>query len=531
MARHRFQMALDLKNAYEQICIVPEHVSCSTVTTPDGNMVSQVVQMGDHNTPAMYQALMNHIFSAYISQFMDVYLDDIIIYSDTLEEHIWHVKSVLDILIKERLYLSGSKLRFIAPQLKLLGHIIDDEGIQMDVAKVDSVIGWKVPTNRDLLCGFIGSVGYLADNIPNVWIPMGILSSLTGNTVPFHWGYNKKWAFNEVKELVQCAQDHRHVPLDYADGAPLIWMVTDGCAMGVSGLVSQGDDWKSALIAAFFSAKLNPAQQNYAVHEIEMLAGVETMLRHVDILQGAKFKWLTDHKGLIYLLNQKNLTGWQARWLEKISSFSFEVVYIVGSENVVADALSQMYANDSPGTVCARSKYTYYNVVDDDTLDLVDRLSDLPVLAGIEGQVATWHSTCVCRAPQAADADWVEPGTVAHCSSLTGSHFVPSCGEQKEGRSADIAPEAVGIVSSSHHEGNDDASLSPDNAQSIAISDDHGPLDELQGRYHQDPVFQAILQRPSNFWNFEVVDQLIYLRESEQKVLFIPKVLIQGWST
>ena len=392
-------MALDLKNVYEQIHIVPEHVSHSTVMMLDGNMVSQVVQMGDCNAPATYQALINHIFSAYISRFMDVYLDNIIIYSDMLEEHIRHVKAVLDILTKGQLYLSGSKLRFIAPRLKLLGCIIDDEGIQMDAAKVDSVIGWKVPTNRDLLQGIIGSVRYLADNIPNIQIPMGILSLLTGDTVPFYWGYTKQQAFDEVKELVQHAQDHHCVPLDYADGMPLIWMVTDGCAMGVSGLVSQGDDWKLARIAAFFSAKLNPAQQNYMVHEIEMLAGVETMLRHVDILQGAKFKWLTDHKGLIYLLNQKNLTGQQARWLEKISSFSFEVVYIAGSENVVADALSQMYANDSPGTVHARSEYTYHNVVDDDTSDLVDGLSDLPVLAGIEGQVATQHSTRVCWAP------------------------------------------------------------------------------------------------------------------------------------
>ena len=86
-------------------------------------------------------------------------------------------------------------------------------------------------------------------------------------------------------------------------------MVTDGCATGISGLVSQGLEWKTTRIAAFYSAKLNLAQQNYLVHEIEMLAGVETMLRHADILQGAKFQWLTDHKGLTYLLNQKNLSG------------------------------------------------------------------------------------------------------------------------------------------------------------------------------------------------------------------------------
>lgn len=86
------------------------------------------------------------------------------------------------------------------------------------------------------------------------------------------------------------------------------------------------------------------------------------MLQHEDILQGVKFQWLTDHKGLIYLLNQKNLSGCQARWLEKIGTFMFEVVYIAGSENVVADALSHIYSNDSVGTVGTRSEHTYHDV-------------------------------------------------------------------------------------------------------------------------------------------------------------------------
>ena len=177
-------------------------------------------------------------------------------------------------------------------------------------------------------------------------------------------------------------------------------MITDGCATGISGLVSQGDDWKTARIAAFYSAKLNSAQQNYPTHEIEMFAGVETMLRHIDILQGAKFKWLTDHKGLVYLLNQKNLSGRQARWLEKISTFTFEVAYIAGSENVVADALSRLYSNDSSGTVRARSEYTYHDVLDDDTA-LVGP-ADIPVLAGIEAWIATRRSTRDRRPSQRA---------------------------------------------------------------------------------------------------------------------------------
>ena len=85
------------------------------------------------------------------------------------------------------------------------------------------------------------------------------------------------------------------------------------------------------------------------------------MLRHRDVLIGCKFTWVTDHKGLIYLLNQKNLTGRQARWIEKISEFNFEITYIPGSENVLADALSRIYSNDSPGTVRAPSEYTQHD--------------------------------------------------------------------------------------------------------------------------------------------------------------------------
>ena len=121
------------------------------MTTPDGNMVSQVVQQGDCNAPATYPSLMNHLFSAYIGRFMDTFLDDISVYSDSLEDHVKQVKLVIDILAKEKLYLSKDKLHFIVPELKLLGRIVDDNGIRMDSEKVDSVLNWKVPTNRDLL--------------------------------------------------------------------------------------------------------------------------------------------------------------------------------------------------------------------------------------------------------------------------------------------------------------------------------------------------------------------------------------------
>lgn len=117
------------QDAYEQIRIIPEHVPHIVVTTPDGNMVSQVVKQGDYNVSAIYQALMNHIFGEYISIFMNVYLDDIIIYSDTLEEHLKHAELVLSILEWEKLYLSEKKLQFLCDEVRILGHIITSKEI------------------------------------------------------------------------------------------------------------------------------------------------------------------------------------------------------------------------------------------------------------------------------------------------------------------------------------------------------------------------------------------------------------------
>lgn len=121
VARKRYRSIIDGQDVYEQIRIVPEHVERSAVTTPDGNMVSEVLHQGDCNAPATYQALMNYLFGEYIGNWLDVYLDDLIIYSDSLEEHMQHVKTVLGILEHKKLYLSEGKLQFLCKELKVLG--------------------------------------------------------------------------------------------------------------------------------------------------------------------------------------------------------------------------------------------------------------------------------------------------------------------------------------------------------------------------------------------------------------------------
>ncbi|KAJ3499954.1 hypothetical protein NMY22_g19429 [Coprinellus aureogranulatus] len=296
VAKAKYRSIVDGKDAYEQIRIEPEDVKYSAMATPDGPMLSRVMQQGDCNAVATFQTIMTSLFSPWLGKWVDVYLDDIVIYSSTLEEHIQHCKQVIDILKREKFFLNRDKLQLCCKEMRILGRVVDDQGIRMDPEKVDALVRWKTPTNRELLRGFLGAASYLADDIAKVRVPMGILFNLTSDKVPFRWDFTHQRAFEEVKRLASACRDHHRIPLQYGPNAPPINVVTDASATGIAGVVSQGENWKTAKVAAFFSAKLNKAQQNYPVHELEMLAGLETMLRHRDILQGDIMQIITSHQ-------------------------------------------------------------------------------------------------------------------------------------------------------------------------------------------------------------------------------------------
>ncbi len=373
---------MDSSDAYEQVHMEPLHVNCMAVLMPDSNMLSLVMQQGDCNAPAMFQAIMNHIFSSYIGRFMDVYLDDLIIYSDNLEDHLQHVKLIIDILTREKFYLGEKKVHFLAKELKVLRCIVDHHGICMDPDKVDVILKWPTPTNKSLLMGFLGSLSWLADDIAKIYIPMGQLSAVTRATVSFRWGYSEQRAFQQCKLLASKCRDHHCVPMKYGSQALPVWLVLDSCGSGVAVAVIQGNHWNKGVVCAFFSAKLSSAQQNYPIHEIEMLTGVESMMRLHDILQGMHFTWVTDHKGLTHLFEQKNLSGQQAHCMEKMVEFDFEIKYVPGMENILADALSHLWTNEAPGTVRGHGVYMYHDVLDNDSL--AAHGVSMPVLIGLE---------------------------------------------------------------------------------------------------------------------------------------------------
>ncbi|KAG8726385.1 hypothetical protein FRC10_007164, partial [Ceratobasidium sp. 414] len=139
VAGYKYCSLIDGKDASEQIRIEPEDVRKTIFTSPSGTMESLVMQIGDCNAGAMYQTLMQAIFSKYIGVFMYVYLDDIVIFSNSIQEHTKHIHKVLEVLWEQKLYLSPGKMQFFAEELKILGHVIDQDGIRMDPDKVDSI--------------------------------------------------------------------------------------------------------------------------------------------------------------------------------------------------------------------------------------------------------------------------------------------------------------------------------------------------------------------------------------------------------
>ena len=137
----------------------------------------------------------------------------------------------------------------------------------MDHYKVDKVISWKTPTNKDLLRSFIGAVGFLAPNCKGIRIPMGQLSLLTAELRPWRWDDTAQRSFDQVKQIVNEHHNGRRKALDYSPNAAPIYVTTDRCLMGGGGYVSQGKEPENANIVAFWSGKWNAVQQNYPVHE------------------------------------------------------------------------------------------------------------------------------------------------------------------------------------------------------------------------------------------------------------------------
>ena len=258
-----------------------------------------------------------------------MFFDDILIYSSSWEDHLQHVKFVLDILRSHNLFLKREKCQFGQTQIKYLGHLIDVEGVSVDPQKVATVMEWPKPKTPKALRGFLGLTGYYRKFIHDY----GKIASPLTNMLKkdsFTWTSALERAFQDLKEAMTQAP-----VLALPNFTNAFVVECDASGSGVGGILMQ-----ERRPIAFFSQALQGRNLLLSTYEKEMLALVLAVQKWRPYLLGRTFIVKTDHRSLKFLWEQRITTYAQQKWLSKLMGYDFQVEYRKGVENVVANALS-----------------------------------------------------------------------------------------------------------------------------------------------------------------------------------------------
>ena len=334
---------LDLRNAYHLVRIRKGDEWKTAFNTHLGHFEYQVMPFGLTNAPAVFQALINDVLRDMLNRFVFVYLDDILIFSKSVKEHVLHVRTVLQRLMENKLYVKAEKCEFSVSTVSFLGFIIEQGHLRPDPAKIRAVMEWPVPTTRKLLQRFLGFANFYRRFIKNYSRLAAPLTQLTSTKKAFVWSSAAQAAFSILKEKFSSAPI-----LVHPDPSLQFIVEVDASDTGVGAVLSQRspDDHKLHP-CAFFSRRLSPAERNYDVGNRELLAVVLALREWRHWLEGAVQPFIiwTDHKNLAYLRSARRLNSRQARWTLFLGRFNLTLTYRPGSRNTKPDALSRQFSS------------------------------------------------------------------------------------------------------------------------------------------------------------------------------------------
>jgi len=325
---------------------------------------------GDMNAPGTWVRTMEDLFHDELSKNIWVYIDDIFVFSDNCEEHVTDVTNACSKLQDAGYYANPKKSVFFARKLNMLGHMIDDKGIQPAPEKVRTIMDRTRPESQKELQRFNGIINYISQFIPHITTITALLTELSGNA---------EWLWTDLQEAAcveaKRAPDKHKVlrPIDY-NKPDMIWLFTDASPTGTGAWIGQGPTRDAARPAAFHSSKLTPSQSNYGTHQHETHAIIDAMEGFARHLLLRQFTVITDYESLTKLMTQKNLNGRQQRWLTHISHFDFKIEYQPGAKDFLADYLSRILEG-TPGPLDISLRNP---TIDYDSLELPDPTQPLP---------------------------------------------------------------------------------------------------------------------------------------------------------
>ena len=324
----KYATSLDLNMGYYHINLCPLSKQLCTIILPWGKYEYQKLPMGLCNSPDIFQEKMNELFAGL--EYVRTYIDDLLIISNkSFDDHLHKLEKVLKRLLKAGFKINAEKSFFAQDQLEYLGFKITREGIMPLPDKVQAIKNIATPTTKKQLRSFIGVINYYRDMWKGRSGILTPLSSMTSKEAKWNWTKECQQAFDKIKQLVS-----RETLLSYPDFNKPFEIHTDASKVQLGAVISQNNK-----PIAFYSRKLNPAQINYTTTERELLSIVETLKEFRNILLGQQIKVYTDHQNLTYkTFNTERVM----RWRLILEEFSPELIYIKGSKNVVADALSRL---------------------------------------------------------------------------------------------------------------------------------------------------------------------------------------------
>ncbi|GJW25530.1 putative reverse transcriptase domain-containing protein [Tanacetum coccineum] len=326
------------------------------------------------NAPAMFMDLMNRVCKPYLDKFVIVFIDDILVYSKDEKGHEKHLKIILKLLKKERLYAKFSKCDFWQDSVQFLGQVIDHSGVHIDPAKIEAIKNWVSLTMPTEVRQFLRLVGYYQRFIEGFSLFSKPLTKLT----------QKEKKYETEDFVVYC----------------------DASLKGYGAVLMQREK-----VIAYASRQLKVHEENYTTHDLELGAVVFALRLWRHYLYGTKYVVFTDHKSLQYILNQKELNLRERRWIELLIDYDYEIRYHPRKANVMAGALSRKERNkplrlprfgglrDLVMHESHKSKYSIHQGSD-------KMYQDLKLLywwPNMKGDIATYVSKCLTYAKVKAE--------------------------------------------------------------------------------------------------------------------------------
>ncbi|KAL4320185.1 hypothetical protein GQ457_18G008680 [Hibiscus cannabinus] len=320
---------IDLRSGYYQMKVKDVDVPKIAFRTRYGHFEFLVMPFGLTNAPAAFMDLMNRIFKPYLEKFFVVFIDNILIYSLNKDEHVEHLRIVLQTHRDRQLFAKFSKCEFWLSEVAFLGHIISANGILIDLKKVQTILDWQPSRNAGEVRSFLSLAGYYRRFVQGFSAIALPLTKLLRKDQPFEWSEDRQRSFDQLKQVLT----HAHVLVQHEPGKEFT-VYSDASHSGLGCVLMQGDN-----VIAYASRQLKPHELNYPTHDLELIAIVFALKIWRHYLYGEKCHMFTDHKSLRYLLTQKDLNLRQRKWMELLKDYDLVIDYHPGKANIVADAL------------------------------------------------------------------------------------------------------------------------------------------------------------------------------------------------